>query len=99
MPASPGCLISNRFEVARDHCDRSCSRQRACHKSGRRGRRSYTSRSLAIRSEPCPKARADFAVEPKHPLRNQPLQEEARLLLLVLELGVSLAGEPGIEEA
>src|SRR5688500_8600117 len=99
MPASPGCRTSNWFEVARDHCGRSCSPQRACHESGRRGRHIDTSRSLTIRAEPRPEARADLGAKLEHPVRNQPLQKEPGLALLVLELGISLAGEPSVEEA
>src|SRR5688572_3496495 len=51
-----------------------------------------------LRGEPRPVTRVDLAIELDHPLRNEPLQEQARLPLLVVELGISLAGVPGVEE-
>src|SRR5215217_8185177 len=55
--------------------------------------------SPGLRGEPGPKTRTESSVELEHPLRNEPLQELAGLALLVVKLGIALAGEPGVEEA
>jgi hypothetical protein len=45
-----------------------------------------------------PETRADFAVELKHVLGNEPRQQQVGFALLVDELQVSLAGEPSVEK-
>src|SRR5829696_5167818 len=55
--------------------------------------------SPGLRGAPGPKTLTESSVELEHPLRNEPLQEQAGLALLVVKLGIALAGEPGVEEA
>src|SRR5215207_2519793 len=52
-----------------------------------------------LHREPRPEAWADFAVELDHAFGNETRQEQAGLALFVFKLGVSVAGEPGVEES